>query len=83
MALHPREITRHLTDMVLALSGAVLADDATLLVLDWHGGHGNNRHTTAGADQLRASTASTPPASKGDYPLEPQVGIRWDPESAR
>ena len=57
MALHPRETTRNLTDMVLALSDAALADDATLLVLDWHGGHGTDRHTTAGAEQWRASAA--------------------------
>ena len=53
--LHPRETTRHLTDMVLGLSGSALADDATLLVLDWHGDHGQPRQTTAGAEQRRAS----------------------------
>ena len=42
----------------MQLSGGVLSDDATVLILDWHGGHGNNRHTTAGAEQLRASAAS-------------------------
>ena len=52
-ALHPREATRHLTDMVLSLSHGVLADDATLMVLDWHGHHGNPRRTTAGAEQAR------------------------------
>ena len=60
-ALHPRETTRQLTDMVLALSGAALSDDATLLVLDWHGDHGNDRRTSSGAEQLRASAGSRPP----------------------
>jgi serine phosphatase RsbU (regulator of sigma subunit) len=47
---HPREATRELADLVLAASGGVLADDAALLVLDWHGNHGRSRHTVAGAD---------------------------------
>src|SRR5690349_9721307 len=34
--LHARETTRQLTDLVLQVSGRTLADDATLLVLDWH-----------------------------------------------
>lgn len=36
-SLHPRETTRRLADNVLAVTGPILADDATLLVLDWHG----------------------------------------------
>ncbi|HLZ38563.1 MAG TPA: SpoIIE family protein phosphatase, partial [Mycobacteriales bacterium] len=36
-SLHPRETTRRLADNVLAVTGPNLADDATLLVLDWHG----------------------------------------------
>jgi len=51
--LHPRETTRRLADAVLAATGPVLADDATLLVLDWHGDHGTrggDRHTIGGAD---------------------------------
>ena len=35
---------------MLEASGGVLADDAALLVLDWHGHHGTLRHTVAGAD---------------------------------
>ena len=60
MSLHPREATRQLADNVLADSGLSLADDATLLVLDWHGHHGRlgrDRETVAGADPERASTA--------------------------
>ncbi len=48
--LHPREATRELADLVIAASGGALADDAALLVLDWHGNHGTPRHTVAGAD---------------------------------
>ncbi len=47
--LHPREATRRLADAVLSATGPELADDATLLVLDWHGPDGD-RHTVAGAD---------------------------------
>ena len=48
-ALHPREATRRLADAVLAATGPVLSDDATLLVLDWHDAS-SDRHTVAGAD---------------------------------
>jgi serine phosphatase RsbU (regulator of sigma subunit) len=57
-SLHARETTRRLADNVLAATGQVLADDATLLVLDWHGRHGQEgaaRDTVAGADSERAS----------------------------
>lgn len=47
---HPREATRELADLVLAASGGALADDAALLVLDWHGDHNLPRQTVAGAD---------------------------------
>ena len=50
-ALHARETTRQLTDLVLQVSGRALADDATLLVLDWHGSHGRNRDTVAGSER--------------------------------
>ena len=62
--LHPREATRGLTDMVVQLSGGALADDATLMVLDWHGEHGKPRRTTAGAEQWRTS----PPGQQPDRP---------------
>lgn len=55
-ALHPREATRALADQVLEAAANELADDATLLVLDWHGGHDDGGRTTvAGADSERAS----------------------------
>ncbi|MET8084164.1 PP2C family protein-serine/threonine phosphatase [Micromonospora sp. NPDC005237] len=53
--LHPREAVRALADAVLEVSGPTLADDATLFVVDWHGGHSEDRRTSAGADQERAS----------------------------
>jgi serine phosphatase RsbU (regulator of sigma subunit) len=62
--LHPREASRHLADGVLAVTGPDLDDDATLLVVDWHGppagspDGGGERDSVAGADQDRAS----PPA---------------------
>ncbi|MGI5241838.1 PP2C family protein-serine/threonine phosphatase [Dactylosporangium sp. CA-139066] len=53
--LHPREATRVLADAVLRVAGPALADDATLLIIDWYGRHGQLRRTSAGADQARAS----------------------------
>ncbi|MET8229820.1 PP2C family protein-serine/threonine phosphatase [Micromonospora sp. NPDC005298] len=55
--LHPREAVRALADAVLEVSGPTLADDATLFILDWHGGHREDRRSSAGADQARASAA--------------------------
>jgi serine phosphatase RsbU (regulator of sigma subunit) len=52
-ALHPREATRALADLVLEACGGTLADDAALLVLDWHGDHDAPRRTVAGADRPR------------------------------
>ncbi|MFI2712314.1 PP2C family protein-serine/threonine phosphatase [Micromonospora sp. NPDC018662] len=54
--LHPREAVRALADAVLEVSGGALADDATLFIIDWHGGHDEGRQTSAGADQARASS---------------------------
>jgi serine phosphatase RsbU (regulator of sigma subunit) len=48
--LHPREATRHLADTVLDVAGPQLADDATVLMLDWHGPHHRQRDSRAGAD---------------------------------
>jgi serine phosphatase RsbU (regulator of sigma subunit) len=57
-SLHPRETTRRLADNVLAVTGPDLADDATLLVLDWHGHHGRDRDTAAGADTANEGAIS-------------------------
>ncbi|WBC13738.1 PP2C family protein-serine/threonine phosphatase [Micromonospora sp. WMMA1998] len=53
--LHPREAVRALSDALLAATGPTLADDATLLVIDWYGTH-ERRRSTGGADTARAST---------------------------
>jgi len=55
--LHPREAVRAVADAVLAVAGPTLADDATLLILDWYDGHGEDRRTSSGADPRRASRA--------------------------
>ena len=49
--LHPREATRRLADGVLEVAGPKLADDATILMVDWHGHHGRDRDSRAGADR--------------------------------
>jgi serine phosphatase RsbU (regulator of sigma subunit) len=54
-ALHPREAVRALADLVLAATGTALSDDATVLCLDWHGGHGRERRSVHGAEPARAS----------------------------
>ncbi|MET8088670.1 PP2C family protein-serine/threonine phosphatase [Micromonospora sp. NPDC005220] len=55
--LHPREAVRALADAVLEVGGPTLADDATLLIIDWHGGHQRDRRSSAGADVERARVA--------------------------
>ena len=54
-SLHPRELVRVLADRTLEATGHHLKDDATILCLDWHGGHGGDRSTSYGADPARAS----------------------------
>ncbi len=55
-SLHPREAVRALADRVLASTGHDLSDDATVLCLDWHAGHGRDRNGVRGAEQSRASS---------------------------
>ena len=55
--LHPREAARSLADAVLAVAGPTLADDATLLIIDWHGHHDRPRRANAGADLSAATSA--------------------------
>jgi serine phosphatase RsbU (regulator of sigma subunit) len=56
--LHPREAVRALADRVLDVTCEVLADDATVMCLDWLGGHGRDRSTVHGADRpTRTRTA--------------------------
>jgi serine phosphatase RsbU (regulator of sigma subunit) len=56
-SLHPREAVRALADGALEATGHDLSDDATVLCLDWHGGHDRDRRTVDGADPVRASDA--------------------------
>jgi serine phosphatase RsbU (regulator of sigma subunit) len=65
-SLHPREAANALADSVLEATGHALTDDATVLCLDWYGGHGQDRATAAGADVTRASgPTSAEPTSDG------------------
>jgi serine phosphatase RsbU (regulator of sigma subunit) len=54
--LHPREAVRELADRVLEATNGALRDDATVLCLDWHGNHGQDRLSVYGADHRRART---------------------------
>ena len=48
--MHPRQAVQHLTRAVLEATGGDLKDDATVMCLDWHGGHQRERATDAGAN---------------------------------
>jgi serine phosphatase RsbU (regulator of sigma subunit) len=54
-SLHPREAVRWLADSALDAAGHALEDDATVLCLDWNGGHETERPRGTGADVVRAS----------------------------
>ncbi|MFJ9833326.1 PP2C family protein-serine/threonine phosphatase [Streptomyces sp. NPDC101169] len=47
---HPREVVRALTTAVIDACGGTLADDATTLVLDWHGSRSGLRTTSGGSN---------------------------------
>ncbi|MFE7835904.1 PP2C family protein-serine/threonine phosphatase [Streptomyces sp. NPDC057474] len=47
-ALHPREAVRSLTAAVLDACHGNLKDDATVLILDWHGNHDRSTETGSG-----------------------------------
>ena len=47
---HPREAVQHLIQAAVRASGGELADDATALCLDWHGGPPREREASAGAN---------------------------------
>ena len=58
--VHPREAVRYMADQALESAGHQLADDATILCLDWHGDNDDpGRSTVAGADRGRASNPLT------------------------
>jgi serine phosphatase RsbU (regulator of sigma subunit) len=63
--LHPREAVRTLADDVLAATGGVLRDDATVLCLDWYGEHGRDRDSRHGADRTRSSKPRHGPNALG------------------
>jgi hypothetical protein len=65
---HPREAVRYLADAVVAVAGPVLPDDATLLVLDWHGGHASPRDSRAGANASRDRTPGPAGSGAGECP---------------
>jgi serine phosphatase RsbU (regulator of sigma subunit) len=58
--LHPREAVRALADLVLDVTGDVLADDATVLCIDWLGGHGQERSTARGANRTHGYEKALP-----------------------
>jgi serine phosphatase RsbU (regulator of sigma subunit) len=49
-AMHPREAVQHLIQAVLEATDGELSDDATVMCLDWHGGHPRERRTDSGAN---------------------------------
>jgi len=50
---HPREAVQRLIQAAVQASGGELADDATALCLDWHGGPRRDREQSAGANLTR------------------------------
>lgn len=54
--LHPREAVQMLTTAVMRATAGRMLDDATVLVVDWHGGPAQTRRSSAGADQEQASS---------------------------
>ncbi|MFE9412158.1 PP2C family protein-serine/threonine phosphatase [Streptomyces sp. NPDC006704] len=59
-ALHPREAARTLIGAIVDASDGHLADDATVMCLDWHGVHHLQRDAATGADLTDASLPATP-----------------------
>jgi serine phosphatase RsbU (regulator of sigma subunit) len=70
--LHPREAVRALADAVLKATGDALSDDATVMCLDWHGGHGQDRDTVYGAEQERATEGLGHSQASKATPVIPQ-----------
>jgi serine phosphatase RsbU (regulator of sigma subunit) len=58
--LHPREAIQRLTHAVLDAVGGELADDATSLCFDWHGGAQGPRISHAGAEHRRQRNTPGP-----------------------
>lgn len=55
--LHPREVVHELGAAVLKATGGDLRDDATLVCLDWYGGHPRGTNSVNGSDADQASPA--------------------------
>ncbi|HEX2102065.1 MAG TPA: PP2C family protein-serine/threonine phosphatase [Solirubrobacteraceae bacterium] len=49
--MHPREAVQHLVGAVLQATDGDLADDATVMCLDWHGGPPRDRTSDSGANR--------------------------------
>jgi serine phosphatase RsbU (regulator of sigma subunit) len=58
--LHPREAIQRVTHAVLDAVGGELANDATSLCLDWHGGAQGHRISHAGAEHRRQQNTPGP-----------------------
>ncbi|MGW8062418.1 PP2C family protein-serine/threonine phosphatase [Streptomyces ziwulingensis] len=58
-ALHPREAARTLIAAVVDANEGHLADDATVMCLDWHGNRGAERDADTGADLADASAPAS------------------------
>ncbi|MFJ8988842.1 PP2C family protein-serine/threonine phosphatase [Streptomyces sp. NPDC102279] len=59
VGLHPREVALTLTSAVRDAAGGRLADDATVMCLDWHGPQETQRRVSSGADTRQASPVAT------------------------
>lgn len=72
---HPREVVRALTTAVHDACGGHLPDDATTLVLDWHGSRSGQRHTDGGSNTRGAVPAVHGPGSipRGPYGAQGQA----------
>ncbi|MET8586701.1 PP2C family protein-serine/threonine phosphatase [Streptomyces collinus] len=57
---HPRDVVRALTTAVHRACRGSLPDDATLMVLDWHGSRTGQRHTSGGTHHTRHRPAARP-----------------------
>ena len=57
--LHPREAALALTSAVRDAAGGQLADDATVMCLDWHGPQHTLRQVSSGAATQQASASRT------------------------
>jgi Stage II sporulation protein E (SpoIIE) len=69
-ALHPREAGRGLAGTVPRATGHDLRDDATVMLLDWHGQHPRKRSTASGADPGTPQPTAGITQSSANPPIE-------------